>query len=379
MKRQADHHDLAARLGLDEADLLAWIEGDVDAETDDRVQRLLKAAPLEDAKAVVAMRRDAILLNTTDLEPAPADLVALAVAQADVDIERGMLLEDGRPIPFRQARTRVVRSPGWMLDLVFDSMVGRLAIAAVLIVSAGSAVYLAMGTWQSPPPRPIQPQVAGNDQDDVAEDVSDDALEITLAGTEQTEPQMEGPEPPPVIETHVVDVMPMETARRLCAERRLLLRVTTESSLDTLARLDGFIRESHRGRPWSLHRTDDGDMIAAVDSALPRMPEMMIAPPETIFADSDGPVDAVEIADLPPIPEFAPTVYLASVRIDESSLDVLVDAMQRGAVTGIEMIELDEPLPVLEAVPTRESIFWWSRPVEEWLPRSDVAIVIDVE
>lgn len=382
MKRTPDNLNLAARLGVDEAELLAWIEGEVDDATDDRMQRLLKAAPHDDAKGIVAMRRDAILLNTMTADQAPEGLVESAIAQAQVDLERGMLLEDGQPIPFGQARTKVVHAPSRLLDLVFDSMVGRLAIAAVLVLSGGSAVYLAMGVWNTTPaPTPNDTSLAINDEDEPLNEIANEGPELTLAGTDTPEPPIEQARPASVEEGVVAEPMPMELATTLCAERRLLIRVTTESSLDTLARLDGFVRESHRGRPWSLARSHDASLIAAVESRLPRMRDVTTSLPETILADEDDPIAPIDLprSPMPPIPEIAPSIYVASVRMDSSSLEALVTAMQRGAVTGIELLELDEPLPVPDAAPTRDSILWWGRPVEEWLPRTDVAVVIEVE
>jgi hypothetical protein len=385
MPRKSDSLNLA-ELGLDEAEVLAWIEGESDDGADERMQRLLKAAPVLAARQIIAMRRDSILLNGQRVETAPDDLVASALSRAETDLERDLLvgLSDGEPIPFGLPKVKVGHSVGAIADLIFNSVVGRVAIAAGLLVSAGTAVYLGIGSLEQQAAEPTHTGLALNDanaelDEEAPIDPGAPATELGAADTNNAL-QMTDASEPEVEQLPLAEPMALARAIELSGERRLLVRVRTMSLTDTTRRLGAIAGENRRVGAWSLSSRVSNEMLAALDAPAPRRDRTPSdRAGEPAFADDGGPpapVDRTELEPLPPIPELRPPVYIASVRANETSLDDLLAAITRGAVTGIELVELDEPLPATTPALTRDAVLWWTRPPEEWLPRTDVPIVV---
>lgn len=389
--------------GLDEADLLALVEGEPLASGKAMAaQRALAADPAL-SRLVAGMKRDREGLRTLGEARAPAGLMAAVESSLQTVLERQMLLgiSDGAPIDDRPPVSLVVPQR----RSIFSTR--RLALAAglLLLVSGGiftAATMMSQGTprrtlgplarnsqpaepvfRQTTPERttalkeaPLTPAGAEELFADKARVEEIEALTaLTAAPTEtpahaamaalaDADPEAAGPPVPGPMEA--------DEALRLAAEHRLIVRiVTTDGRVD---RITSRLAKPGYTTAWQLA----GEAPAALASLLG--PEGTPSTPRSVEPPSfAGDGDFAKIAPMgPPAPPAAlapePTVYILQARMDQPTLDALRKSM-RDAGADVVFEEVENPLPMDPGPLTSPgAIVWWGNGA--WSPWGSVPIVI---
>jgi len=380
------HNPAKLPAGLDEADLLALVEGEPLASSKAMTaQRALAADPAL-ARLVAGMKRDREGLRGLGEAKAPAGLMAAVESSIQTVLERQMLLgisegaalDDRPPVSLVIPRRRSVFS------------IRRLALAAglLLVVSGGlftAATLMSQGTPKSTlgplaksdqsaegsSREPLteramarqEPIVAPGLPDEASANKAQDGERVAsaanaekttgnagMAALAQADPEMAGPPVPGPMET--------EEAVRLAGENRLVVRIVTADG--RIDRITSRLAKPSYGAGWQLA----GEAPAALASLLRPGIDPPNAPRTFEQPSFAGETDLAKIAPMgPPAPAMdwtpEPSVYVLQARMDQPTLESLRKAMKEA---GAEVVfeESENPLS-LEPGPVTApgAIVWW--------------------
>jgi hypothetical protein len=414
--------------GLDEGDLLAWIEGEpCPASKRAAIAAWLSREPAV-ARLVEAMRHDRAGLQSLGRESAPASLVSGIADQIEPLLERQMLLglsqgEDLHDHP----PVSVVRPPRHsLLGAFFAERLGRrmAMAAAVLLLVGGSTYFIAQSlSGPGPGPGPMKarvvrvpdvPQVRSETDPTAvaaaplgdetgmtmlkADPVEDeaagatrmagipasDSLEATGASQAVAEATLEpamGPELPAAAD-------PVRAAA-LAREGRLIIRVkATDAGL--IIRPDRVLTRMQRAQSpaWTVEGPAPTPLALAVAQPFPSDLESRLPQPRREVTIASGEVSRMPQISLeqygPPLPTLAdavqkgPTVYSVNARVDAAALARLRQVIS-GAGGEVIFEESAEPLPgSTEPILTPQSMLWWGQTPAGWTRWARVPVVVDV-
>ncbi|MEX2218044.1 MAG: hypothetical protein WD749_04725 [Phycisphaerales bacterium] len=405
-----DHNTLNLPAGLDEADVLALVEGSPLAKEKQAAAARTLAVDARFAGMVRSMRRDREGLRLLADERAPAGLVEAATAALQPVLERQMLLglSEGEPVSDRPPVSLVMpkRAP--------NIFARRLAMAAGIVLLVGGGVYTATimmsGGGTPPGPRPVGPIASSGDAAGArartgepegtslaargagatVRERSESAEGTSIAAKAVPSVEPGGPAEAPSAAVAAAETAemygppvpgPMSAAEalRLASEGRLIVRVVTP---DTRVERVRMRLSSPPGRAgWMLHGEAPAALAAVVSPPELKMERPLRSPGAPVLTGIHAPEGAADLVGPPPPPppEFAPAkrVFVVATRMDEGTLEGLRGAMQDA---GGEVVfeEAPAPLPMAPGpVMTPASVLWWGQGPSAWNGWGAVPLVIE--
>ncbi|MCC5785529.1 MAG: hypothetical protein JJU33_02375 [Phycisphaerales bacterium] len=402
------------RITLDEATLLAWVEGDLPPEMHRRVSIALSREPRlrELAEGMVADRDD---FRSMGDDTAPAGLLA-DVADA---LEREMLVglqEEGIAVSSRPPKSVVAGKIGpsggarkssvpLANGLWQDRFGRRLAMAAGLLLVVGGAGTLGVLLWPdrsttlAPTHSVFDGQIAMDERGGTGETVEAEprpTQSLPLGAESDPVRIAEAPEPKPITETlessreaerPLVRIAespptpsgrPVDTTRaaQLAAEGRLLVRVR---SVDLGEMLAGFDRLGTQRRVDVVPRDVIAGDIERLTVALQEERRRMGVVAHATDLQRERSSDTRPRRSQPS--EADPRVLAEQVRVIEVAPDGRELALLRSRLLGerallVEFFATDEPMPV-GTPPNIEDLLWWTLPPDRWTPRVRVPVLIE--
>lgn len=403
--------------GLDEVDLLAWIEGDpLPRNREVAVARLLSDHP-NLARRLDAMRRDRDVLRAMPAdEKAPAGLLDGVQAALQPLVERQVLLgiQDGEPTEDHLPISLVVPQRRNVFDLLLRDRVGRkMALAAGLLLMVGGVTYFAAGLLTNSN-RPSDrgriaksegPEAAGtlaaDDHGDMhiaaagpapGGEVPEESATMIAAGG-QTDPLTPDATDPGEGAIRIAALegeaeaapMPIEEALRLAQDQRLVIRVRTVESPARPERIGTRLRTA-RAQGWRLAGEAPPTLAAALASPQFEAPVPALIRPGEFIAGPQlrgimegvlhGP-PAPGVVSVPASTQSA--VYLVQSRLDGASLEALRTSLRGwAAVADFEEVDGLEQLG-LDASPSLapSAVLWWGQPSTAWTRWTSVPVVVE--
>jgi len=369
-RQHGDRANDARRARFDEGDLLAFVEGELDAARSAEMEAALARNP-DVAALVEGMRRDREVLMALGDEAAPAELMERV----------GRTLEGeraGAEPEFIAVQPSVVRVRPSPLRVFFGSRRGRqLAMAAGLLLATGVVGMIAasiisrvpIGSTRTPTPIPLargperateQEREYVTEQLEQTRDFVAPLAEGTARGVEPREPGVVGTEP-----------MTQERAAALLAEGRLAVVIPDGRAGGVSAALARLAEGSDGSGRWRVRADVPHELAAA----------LLPATRPTIEQPQHAPI--VAGGESLPAPKFETrvrrgaeaSVFLLDTPADEEALREALDALSGRIGSTPELIELDEPVGVPPPPPDARTVFWWTRPIDEW-DRAVVPVVV---
>jgi hypothetical protein len=420
--------------GLDEGDLLSWVEGEpLHASKRAAIATWLAREP-ELARQVEAMRSDRVLIKAMGDEAAPAGLLSAIAGQLEPLLERQMLLglADGKDL-IDGPPVSVVRpqKQGVLASIFADRMGRRIALAAgLLLVVGGTTYFMAQAlTTQGRPPRSshtlalkqetgtpettladagaaAQPEAgrgapdsmlkaAGDPQAMRMAEVPEPAAPLAPFTDENPEFEIAGAIEPPKMGPFPIDG-PIDAVRaaELAAEGRLVVRVLADE--EQLIRNPDKIALRLRKAPpvdrsgWNVEGEAPAALASAVAQPFPaEAPARLREPQLPIMV---GIVDSERYPEIPPAvlygppkPQLAaalaqgPKVFSVQARIEPVNLSKLRDTLA-GAGGEVVFEEAASPLPeVGEPALSPQAILWWGQKPDAWARWARVPVVVDIQ
>ena len=367
-RQHGDRANGARRARFDEGDLLAFVEGELDAGRTTEMEAALARNP-DVAALVEGMRRDREVLLSIEDEPAPPDLlerVGLAL-----ESERGSSAPQPEFIAVQPGVVRVRPSP---MRVFLGSRRGRqLAAAAGLLLATGVVGMIAasvisrisIGSTRTPTPGAIARGI------DDTPPIVDDAPEPEVIAAHEGDKPTPVTEEPPTEAVAVAEPMTPERAAALLAEGRLAVVIPDVRAGGVAASLARLAEGSDGSGRWRVRGDVPRELAAALLPATRH--EIETGPGAPVIAGED---------ELP-----TPAFETRTRRGGEASLFLLETPAKLGALSealealagriGVtpELIELDEPVAAPPSPPDARSVFWWTRPIDEW-DRAVVPVVV---
>lgn len=407
----------------DEADLLAWVEGEkLSPEMDAAVARLLMGDPGL-ARELDAMRGDRDVLRSLEDEKAPAGLIESVEAALQPVLERQLLLglQDGESVESRPV-VSMVRSEkrGVFQTFLMDRSGRRMAMAAGLLLVVGGGTYWAT-TMLSDSPQPMILALKQETPREVASPGSSSKVKVESNGAGGTAPKGEiAAEAPTIAEIPKVDLpaavalsgsdakdaitstelvgpmkVPVDATRaaELAREGKLVIRVVSSQAGRTPVTVAEHLKKDCSGPGWKLasevssavavavapepvdwkqiakeQPLPEHDAVVASDfTAAGKGPEGLIGPP--------APPEAVEFAI-----EQVPSVYMLQARLDATTMAAVRTSLQKaGRADEVVFEERYESLPLDHNAPilNPNAMVWWTNPPAGWTKWGEVPVVID--
>lgn len=417
----SERHDHPAdRLSrLDEAELLAWIEGALPADRASAVEVSLRADPAMHALAQ-NLRSDREALGSLPAEPAPDGLLD-GVHEA---LEREMLFglaEDGETsdqLPVSVVRP--ARSGLW--DIFLREQPGRqlAAAAAVLLLAGGAMSYLAV-SWLGVLSADVEDGTAlamdtERDESDPATAAEGDHARLEGFAADSIHDQLDlrsrrsgdlsraASDGVSVSDSggdsglglssegqHLLSApllaergrVSPDRAARLLAEGRLIVRVRTLDAPEALASLDGLTGTSHR---WRLS-PGASETVAAVlaPDGLGGRPAPVVGPTPAFADRQDGAERPSLLRTIPEAEQRQGTARTSFVveRLYTLEVESEARAVQRlvrelSAIGVVDVVLEASPVPLdLPAPSSPESLLWWTEPPSTWTPRGVAPVVVE--
>ncbi len=408
----------------DEADLLAWVEGEpLSPEANASVAKALMADPVL-ARKMELMRADRLALASLSQERAPEGLIEGVESALQPVLERELLLglKDGEPADSPVVSMVRPEKRGIFQTFLADRAGRRMALAASLLVLVGGATWWATMTFsRGSGPKPIGPVALdkpGAGRDPIAAPVPaapetmsiDEGTRIAMSGSGEAEsaalkigsepvkPETPGnasiaPEAPATLAA--AEVMgpvkaPMDAAlaAELARERKLVIRVVSQEASHSPRRACDRIRKECNGNAWKLASQVSPELTVALDAKpfeVQRSSPVSIEPETPAFAGSDAgtPIVGPPVPrDIPVIEETEPQpVYLVQARLDAATMTQLKTTLEK-AGHGDEVVfeERYEQLPLTPGgapVLTPQAVLWWTNPPAGWTSWGEVPVVIE--
>jgi hypothetical protein len=408
--------------GLDEVDLLAWVEGDpLPRNREVAVARLLSANPAL-AGMLDGLRRDKEVLASLGAdERAPAGLLDGVRAAIQPVMERQMLLglQDGPLVDEHPPVSLVALPHRSLVDVLLRERAGRkMALAAGLLLLVGGTTYFAAVMFSGGGPQASevgrvarQPDPSGDSAIVMRAPVEADPVENAAGAA--TDPARDDPAAGATLAQGPigqedegmgagatalalqndgtgeaggeVERAPMTVAEalRLAEANRLVIRVRLGEGLVRSEPVVDRLRRNSSGWRYA------GEAPALIASALigpaPAGGPMLVRPGEVV-AGVDlrgtprdawyGPPSPRAFMEPPP---SRTTVHLVQSRLDSSSLESLRTALA-GVSGEVWFEEADAGIePSLESAPNLapSAVLWWSQPPAAWTWWSSVPVVIE--
>ncbi len=396
----------STRITLDEATLLAWVEGELPPEMHRRVSLALSREPRlrELAEGMIADRDD---FRSMGDETAPTGLLA-DVADA---LEREMLVgleEEGVALSSKPPRSVVAGriAPGGgsrksrfgrANGLWQDRFGRRLAMAAGLLLVVGGAGTLGVLLW---PDRstPLTPSPSIFDGPIALGEHEESPLEQRLIRPDpETEPIRIAEAPEPAQTSAQRDLIgetdpppgrvaeaappspsgrPVDTARaaQLAAEGRLLVRVR---SVDLGEMLAGFDRLGTQRRVDVVPRDTIAGELDRLTVALEQERRRL----DIIAWASEPPSERRRESRSGGERQSKPRLLDEQVRVIEVAPDSRELALLRSRLLDeqallVEFFATDEPMPV-GTPPSVDDLLWWTLPPDRWTARVRVPVLIE--
>lgn len=390
----------STRITLDEATLLAWVEGELPPETHRRVSLALSREPrLRELAEGMLGDRDAF--RSMGDETAPAALLS-DVADA---LEREMLVglqEEGVALSSKPPKSIVAGRIGGAPKPHFSTTNGlwqdrfsrRLALAAGLLLVVGGAGTLGVLLWPdrttplAPSPSVLDGPIALDEregtaperQDQLPFDASSDPIRIAEApepapAFESFEPGREllsAAEPPAEARPASPSGRPVDTARaaQLASEGRLLVRVR---SVDLTEMLAGFDRLGTQRRVEVVPRDAIAGELDRLTIAMEEQRQRMNAFAYNRERRTDRPTESRQRAELRQLSE---QIRVIEVAPDARELGLLRSRLLGEKALLVEFFATDEAMPV-GAPPSVDELLWWTLPPDRWTPRVRVPVLIE--
>jgi hypothetical protein len=421
----------------DEADLLAWVEGEpLPRDRELAVARALEADKRL-ARRLAAMKSDRSALCSMPEVACPPGLLRAVEAQLQPVLERQMLLglRDGEAIQDHLPVSIVQPVKKSIVAAFLRDRVGRrLAMAAgLLLVVGGVSIWATMSfsQWTTPKPvlgsanepkkddgtrlasnsekaaakapgNPGPSKVTAQADKDAAGAPRPGALSETPAPTavakqDSPSPDLPGDEPEVTIaaapaehdDAAAVSVqtspdIDTERAIELALEGRLVIRLrAADPTIATQpSRIADRIRRADSSM-WRLGGEPPAEVLARLSPPPAPDPEPARSEsrPMVLSAREGLASDLAPGFDGPPRPpEWLPpakTVYMIETRLDDLALDSLLSAVQ-GTYGDAIFEEASEPLPEDAMTPLNPAaVIWWPQPASGWVKWANVPLVID--
>jgi hypothetical protein len=368
MNTNPDILRLIARSGLDESDLLAFIEGELPVERSARLLRELSAHP-ELREAVFAMRGDRGELETelaADVEAAAVAFDAASIGSVvhqgvtgEFDAEFAARLEasGGGAIP-RMRRPRVARSRRMRIPA---AAVGTLMAASVAVVFGG-LVWLA---W----PTPVVP--SGSQR------IADAEIETTPIGDEPSPAvasadlqreaasageALSGPADQGVEWAGTTVLASAAEALEAAREGRLVIRIYSPNA------------QAGRSLVESVTMTASVSRVAVLEGAVDvgaasRIAEAVPVPTGPVFAGDPAGLDVPEVRS----GERASWVYMLEVEPTERGISLLVAGLSREPGMLVELLRSDRPVTTPGSA---DDVSWFREPSRQWTRRIAAPVIV---
>jgi hypothetical protein len=399
----------------DEADLLAWVEGEaLSPEANAAVARALLADPAL-ARRLELMRRDREVLCSLPRERAPRDLVAGVEAALQPVLERELLLglqsaEPAESVPV----VSMVRPEkrGIFQTFLADRAGRRMALAASLLLLIGGATWWAAVSFTGKP-SPIKP-IALNDGSRAKSLSADSPPDAIMTGTEASAAlataEATAPEATPMVASAVESaaakeeeaasrvasveelVGPVRTAMdaalaaELARERKLVVRVVSREAALAPRRVCDRVRKELNSPAIKLAAEVPPELTVALDvrpldvprlspAAVPEPPAFAGLESVTPFIGPPAPREAIVIEETEPQP-----LYVVQARLDAATMTQLRTSLERAGRDEVVFEERYEPLPLSPGgapVLTPQAVLWWSNPPAGWTSWGEVPVVIE--
>jgi hypothetical protein len=201
---------------------------------------------------------------------------------------------------------------------------------------------------------------------------------MKVAATETPDPAQADAHPE--MPENPAPTMTLARAADLAREGRLVIRVRSSELDRTLLRLGRMTREPRSA--WRLGEDAPGPVVAGLQSEQPRMVDPAIEP-LTYFWTDPGlpgspliPIPGIELPRVEP-QRVLPTVFLAQVRADDTSLKGLLAALD--ATTAHSAIFEETAAPIAGAPPSLDpdAVLWWKLDPGAWRPWAAVPVVVE--
>jgi len=414
--------------GPDEADLLAWVEGEpLSAEANAAVAQALLSDPVL-ARKLESMRSDRVALQMLGEERAPRGLIASVETALQPVLERELLLglKDGEPVDSHPVVSMVrPEKRGIFQTFLADRAGRRMALAASLLVLIGGATWYGTVMFSSGP-QPVGP-IAINDarNREAREAVPADSTLATKSGDSSEVARTESVVAPLTIATGpeasfdapqalaaapaaadasnaeatpvaLADLVgPVKTpmdpalAAELARERRLVIRVVSREATTAPRRVCDRVKKEFNSAAWKLASDAPTAELATALEARPldvgRAAPQVNQPEWPAFAG----IEQIEPIVGPPAPrelavieEAEPQpVYVVQARLDAATMSQLRASLEKsGPADEIVFEERYEALPLASGgapVLTPAAVLWWTNPPAGWTSWGEVPVVIE--
>ena len=403
----------------DEADLLAWVEGEkLSPEMDAAVARLLLSDPGL-ARELEGMRRDRVALQSLEDVKAPAGLIESVESALQPLLERQLLLglRDGEPVESHPVVSMVrPEKRGIFQTFLADRSGRRMAMAAGLLLVVGGGTYWATTMLSTPPVKPLVVALNSGKHKDVSKPEAIVATNpagaapearvetaapvgLTAAPAKSATP-VDTPTSVAVVEPETKDAamvgptrMPVDPtlAAELAREGKLVIRVVSSQAGRTPATVADHLKKECSGPGWKLASEvppavavavapEPVDWVRVVASQPTTEPEAMA------LADHDaatGPIMG------PPAPQVEPqqiemdqipSVYMLQARLDAATMAAVRTSLQKaGRADEVVFEERYESLPLDQSSPilNPNAMVWWTNPPSGGTRWGEVPVVID--
>jgi hypothetical protein len=407
--------------GLDEGDLLAFVEGQpMPAGKRAAIAAWLAGEPAL-ARVVDGMRGDRDVLRTLPEERAPAGLLDLVGAQLEPVLERQMLLglAEGKNVLDHPPVSVVRPEHRSVLATLFADKAGRrIAVAAGLLLLVGGSTYFIAQGLTGPGPVPKGRTFARNETlpAPAAPDVAPDPARALAAKTPAEIPQEQdatgpaatlaetedvNPSPLPVMDDGGATLASAEAeqgpfptegidavrAAELAQEGRLVIRVKAQSArlLTNPDLVAVRLRNTRvRERAWQVEGEAPAQLASAVAHPFPAdVGQRMSEPEPIVFVDEQRPrFQPMEIGPpvhLSKLVPAEPKVFAVQARLEPANLSRIVDSL-KGIGGEVEFEESSSRLPQTDApVVTPQAVLWWTQQPAGWTRWARVPVVVDVQ
>ncbi len=405
----------------DEADLLAWVEGErLSPETDAAVARLLLSDPRL-ARELEGMRRDRVALQSLEDVKAPAGLIESVESALQPLLERQLLLglQDGEPVESRPVVSMVrPEKRGIFQTFLADRSGRRMAMAAGLLLVVGGGTYWATTMLSNPPAKTLIVALNSEKQKDLAKPEAIVAtnppapgaapevrvetpapISLTAAPAKAATP-VDSPTSVAVVEPETKDAVMVGPTRvavdptlaaELAREGKLVIRVVSSQAGRTPATVADHLKKECAGPGWKLASEvppavavavapEPVDWVRVVASQPKVEPEVMAS------ADHDaatGPIMGPPAPQVEPQQiemEQIPSVYMLQARLDAATMAAVRTSLQKaGRADEVVFEERYESLPLDQSSPilNPNAMVWWTNPPSGWTRWGEVPVVID--
>lgn len=354
---------------FDEGDVLAFVEGQLDAARADEMRAALDRHP-EVRVMVDAMRTQRRILASFGDEQAPRELMgrvgdALKAAPETIVIARQPGVVHVRPNPLRIfVESRIGRRMAAAAALLLVAGIGIMLIGRVIErtpigeTRSGFDVPLAMNETPATPTTSTAMTSVVDDQN---------AADQPALAKDLIEDSAAGPTDVPVLAA--AQPITPERAAELALEGRLALRVIGQDdrAASALARI---AEQSDGSGTWRVR----ADVPRSIVAALAPRPTPVDVERGPALADDDGSGNAFLIErsnDQTP-----PVVYLLESAATPEALAGALEALSARVHAPVEFVELDSPIETPAVVDAR-SVLWWNTPIDEWGVRIAVPVIVE--